>query len=250
MKKHVFGISAAAAVLLCMLTACSSDRNVDDFTSELKDLRQSSAAESSDAPASPESSAAPESAEESAVMPESSADESSADESSAAPDHSSAGSVVLYDWHDTDRWTWWNEDGTDASFAMIGESEDTLMIDTSKSGPNPWSVQAKFVGVRLQQGRTYRLTFDYSAKLWGEGSGYDPSAHHALVSLIQDYDPYAPYFEATLRLDQKDFQTVTYEFQMSEPTDNNVFIGFSFGNLGETGCTAQIRRIQLEQLTD
>lgn len=248
MRKYLF-TSLAAALMLCAGTGCTSDRNVDDFTSGLNGVRSSSQEDSTEPSSAAESSslAADASSGESG---EESAEETSEPESSTEPESSASDSIVLCDWRETDRWTWYNDDGTDATFALLAASDHTLMIDTTKSGPNPWSVQAKYTGVRLKQGCTYRLTFDYSCQLFGTGAGYDVNAHHGLVTVLQDYEPYDPYFESTLRLDRKDFQTMTYEFEMTEPSDDNVFIGFSFGNLGNTGCTAQIRHIQLEQIAD
>ncbi len=156
---------------------------------------------------------------------------------------------VVYDWRNIMKWDCYVEDGAAANITLPMPDQDGLVFDISKSGPNPWSVQGKYLDVALHQGCRYRVSFEYKASTYNESAGYDPNAHHALISLLQNYEPYEPYFEATMKLNHSTFTEVSYEFTMNSPTDYNVFCAFGFGALGNTSCHAEIRNFRIQKLS-
>jgi len=159
-----------------------------------------------------------------------------------------AGVTELYNWSQAAHWDSQIEDGASAYITLPQPGFDTLFCSVHSPGPNPWSVQAKFTDIALHQGNRYRVSFEYKAETYNEGEGYDPQSHHALISFIQNYEPYDPYFEATLPLNCTPFKAVSYEFTMDYPTDYDVFCGFSFGGLGDTECGIRVRNFKIEQI--
>ncbi|MBR3268763.1 MAG: carbohydrate binding domain-containing protein [Oscillospiraceae bacterium] len=161
---------------------------------------------------------------------------------------SSQSGEVICDWEKATKWDRQLEDGASATITLPQSNQDILSFDIYRPGPNPWSVQGKYLNITLEKGYRYRVSFEYKTELFNENAGYDPDAHHALVSLVQNYDPWEPYFEATLKLNRSEFTNASYEFNMDSPTDSNVFCGFGFGGIGSTGCHAEIRNFKIEKI--
>ena len=157
---------------------------------------------------------------------------------------------VLFDWNDASHWHFQVEDGADATTGFSKDDNDhTVEMNITVPGPNPWSSQAKFRGMKLEQGCKYRISFEYQTDTRETYEGYDPSGHHALISIIQDYDPYSPYFEDQLPLNMEEWTPYSKTFVMRDESDERVFCAFSFGALGGTFCYAKIRHFKFEKLS-
>lgn len=248
MNRKAVMLGALLCAALC--TGCSSDRGLAGESSSTEDIGLISEAEQSSEPE--EESRIAESSEES--LPDASVDsdavsgESTEPVETAPPAQGSGTAAELYSYRDYTHWDTQVEDGASAIVSVPEPGHDSLYIDAYKSGPNPWSVQAKYLDIALQEGTRYRVSFAYQTQTYNEGAGYDSGSHSLLLSFIQNYDPFDPYFETTLKLNQKEFTDFSAEFVMDHASDSNVFCGFSFGGLGDVSVRAEIRDFKIEQI--
>jgi uncharacterized repeat protein (TIGR02543 family) len=112
--------------------------------------------------------------------------------------------------------TWQN---SAAAFAVSGGAANiTGITRPTGTGAADHSLQLVQNGIPLVQGMTYRLTFEASAA----------SARDISVYIQMDTDPYTSYLTETVGL-TADRETLTYEFTMTAPTDENARIAFNFG---------------------
>ncbi len=116
-----------------------------------------------------------------------------------------------------DSWSNYINTGNGAAGAVkILDNGVRTMVD--KPGGNAWDVQFSYVGLTLEQGVTYKISFDYT------GTPAQAMNFH----VMQNYDPYLTYTTVELQYQE---ETRTYEgtFTMTEPTDKNSRITFDCG---------------------
>jgi uncharacterized repeat protein (TIGR02543 family) len=121
----------------------------------------------------------------------------------------------------TSNWTlnkWQNSAGT---FAVSGGKANITGITLpSGEGAAAHSLQLVQNGIELTQGTRYIVSFDASAA----------SARYIGLMIQKDVDPWTGYYSKdTINLTTTT-QTFTYEFEMTDPTDDNARIAFNFGN--------------------
>jgi uncharacterized repeat protein (TIGR02543 family) len=121
----------------------------------------------------------------------------------------------------TSNWTlntWQNSKGT---FAVSGGKANITGITLpSGEGAAIHSLQLVQNGIELTQGTKYRVSFDASAA----------SARSIGLMIQKDVEPYTGYYsEDPINLTVAT-QTFTYDFTMTEATDDNARIAFNLGN--------------------
>ena len=119
-----------------------------------------------------------------------------------------------------DEWTlntWQNSAGT---FAVSGgEARITGITRPSGADAANYSLQLVQAGITLIQGQKYRLTFDASAA----------SARTIDLVMQMDDDPWTTYYSKDDISLTTAWQPFTYNFEMTDPTDENARIAFNFG---------------------
>jgi hypothetical protein len=95
-----------------------------------------------------------------------------------------------------------------------------------------WNFQLVQNGISLITGYTYRLTFDASAA----------SARSIGLVMQMDVDPWTGYFDKDVSLTTAT-QTFTYEFEMTDPTDENGRIAFNIGGATPTVTLSNVRLV-------
>lgn len=133
-----------------------------------------------------------------------------------------------------DSWSNYINSGNGAA-GVVKIIDNGVRTSVEKPGGNAWDVQFSYVGLTLEQGVTYKISFEYS------GTPAQTMNFH----MMQNYDPYVTY--VTVALEYKE-ETQTYEgtFTMTEPTDKNSRITFDCG-ASECGVpyTVQIENLVL-----
>ena len=116
-----------------------------------------------------------------------------------------------------DSWSNYINAGNGAA-GVVKIIDNGVRTSVEKPGGNPWDVQFSYVGLTLEQGVTYKISFNYSGT----------PAQIMNFHVMQNYDPYVTY--TTVALEYKE-ETQTYEgtFTMTEPTDKNSRITFDCG---------------------
>ncbi|MBQ8921646.1 MAG: carbohydrate binding domain-containing protein [Oscillospiraceae bacterium] len=164
--------------------------------------------------------------------------------------------VVLADSYaeQSEKWNVWidQDAGAEAEVYLGDEEQDyDLYIDVTDTGSDPWSIQAKYEGLRLEQGSKYHVSFEYYIQTNNYVlTGYDHTKHKGYYVFQHNGDDYTTYLEEPLTLTQQElYTTVNFTFIMTEPTDDNVFFGINAGGLGNTGANVSIKKLLIEKLS-
>lgn len=130
------------------------------------------------------------------------------------------------------KWTNWVnvENGAKGKVTVI---DTGCMAEVEKPGGNTWDVQFSYSKLTMEQGATYKISFDYSSS----------HAQNMSFNVMQDYGDYLSYYGMGL-----DYSTETQHFEtvftMTEPTDNNSRITFDCG----AGKVGEPYSIKIENL--
>lgn len=111
---------------------------------------------------------------------------------------------------------WVNADNGAA--AQMNFTDNGVQLSADKAGVNSWDVQISYKKLNLEQGASYKISFDYSGM----------PAQSMPFHFMQDYGDYKTYFSCTL--DYKE-ESQHYEgvFRMTDATDANARITFDCG---------------------
>jgi len=135
----------------------------------------------------------------------------------------------------TQNWTMNRWNSSDATFAVSGGAANITNI-TKPTGTNPADHNLQLVqnGISLTQGMKYRLTFDASAA----------SARDISVYIQMDTSPYTEYLTKNVGLTNT-VASFTYEFEMTQPSDDNARIAFNFGGAAPNVSISNVKLIYI-----
>lgn len=136
-----------------------------------------------------------------------------------------------------DNWSSWVDttNGADAEVSYNGKS---VSIDVKDGGSNPWEAQIAYKNIALEQGATYKLSFDYVATAEVSSD----------CNVMQNHDNYLPYH--TIELDYTTtVQHMESEFTMTSATDKNSEIAFNCGGKNMKPCKITISNLSLIKVT-
>ena len=86
-----------------------------------------------------------------------------------------------------DNWSSW-VDTTNGAEAEVSYNGDSVSIDVKNGGSNPWEAQIAYKNITLEQGATYKLSFDYVATAEVSSD----------CNVMQNHDDYLPYHTVDL----------------------------------------------------
>lgn len=134
---------------------------------------------------------------------------------------------------DQNKWGNWI-DAANGAKATMNYTKAGISMTVANGGKNEWDAQPSYNTITIEQGVTYKLSFDYSGTI----------AQNMSFNIQQNYGSYATYFVDRLDLEP---ETKHYEatFTMTEPTDNNAKISFNFGASQHTDYTNIIENLTL-----
>lgn len=115
--------------------------------------------------------------------------------------------------------------------------DNTMIITSEKEGAADYSVQLVQPDLPMYKGKSYRLTFDACAA----------EERDMIVCVSAPTAGWIRYLQDTTLTLTKDWQTYTYEFDMTEKDDNNGRLEF---NMGHKGSTAEIyiKNVRIEEI--
>ena len=133
---------------------------------------------------------------------------------------------------DIDKWSCWvNSDAK----AVVTYLPDGLSIEVTESGAEAWYIQGSYVGLTLEQGASYEISFDYSAST-------DITLPYCFQ---QNYTPYSAYASGSADFKQET-QHYSDVFTMKEETDKNVVLVFNCGkNAGSEPYTMTVTNLRI-----
>ena len=125
-------------------------------------------------------------------------------------------------------------DAANGAKATMSYTKAGITMTVAASGKNEWDAQPSYNTITVEQGVTYKLSFDYSGTI----------AQTMTFTLQQNYGDYVSYFSDSIDLEPavKHYETT---FTMTEPTDNNAKIAFNFGASQYTDYTNTIENLTL-----
>ncbi len=121
-----------------------------------------------------------------------------------------------------EKWYTWI-DTANGGKADVRYSAEGAEVTVTASGTEAWHVQPSYTKLTLEEGATYRLSFDYRA------DPAQPVAYH----VMKDYGDYASYQEGHLEA-APEFRHFECEFTLEGPTDKNCKIAFDLGGSAVT----------------
>lgn len=133
-----------------------------------------------------------------------------------------------------EKWYTWIDTAAGGQ-AIVSYSAEGVVVNVTASGREAWHVQPSYTKLTLEEGATYRLSFDYIA------DPAQPVAWH----VMKDYGDYAAYTEGPLEAaaEAQHFETT---FTLEGPTDKNCKIAFDLGGSAVTvPFTFEIRNLTL-----
>ncbi len=137
---------------------------------------------------------------------------------------------------DEENWFFLLFEGGEGSASI---ADNTMTITSEKPGSVEYGVQLVQPDLPMRKGHTYRLTFDACA-----------SEERTMITCVSAPTAgWVRYLKDT-KLDlTSDWQTYTYDFEMTEKDDNNGRLEF---NMGDQGSTAEIyiKNVRIEDTTD
>lgn len=134
---------------------------------------------------------------------------------------------------DTD-WTFYKAAGGDGSIT-VGNNE--LTVATVSEGTEDYSVQMFQADIPQIKGRKYKITFDMKAD----------EPRKAIVCVSAPTAGWVRYFPDTEFDVSTDWETYTFEYEMTEKDDNNGRLEFNLGKRGST-ATIHITNVRLEEI--
>lgn len=136
-----------------------------------------------------------------------------------------------------DNWSSW----VDSSGGAAGEVTYTssgVMVEVQNGGVNPWEVQVAYKSITLEQGASYRISYDYSCTVPQTMDG----------NVMQNYGDYLPYYNMPLAY-TTDIQHYEGTFTMTDATDKNAQVAFNCGGKSLIPCTITISNLSLVKIS-
>ncbi len=136
-----------------------------------------------------------------------------------------------------DNWSSW-VDSSGGAEADVTYTSNGVKVDVRNGGVNPWEVQVAYKNITLEQGATYKISYDYSCTVAQSSDG----------NVMQNYGDYLPYYNMPLEYTP---QTQHYEdtFTMEEATDKNSQIAFNCGGNSMIASTIEISNLSLVKVS-
>ena len=136
------------------------------------------------------------------------------------------------------------EDDIDWKFLLFYEGEGTatiengeIVITSTNCGTEEYSVQLVQPDLPMQKGHKYRVTFDIRAD----------EARKCIVCVSAPNAGWIRYLPDTSIDVDTEWQTYTFEFEMTEKDDNNGRLEFNMGAHGDT-ATLHITNVRVEEI--
>ena len=142
------------------------------------------------------------------------------------------------DLEDDEDWRFLLFNGGEAK-AYIDADNGELVVETTAEGSEEYSVQLVQANLPMLKGHTYQLTFDIKAD----------EARDAVVCVSAPTAGWIRYFEDTTIDVPTDWQTYTFDFEVTAKDDNNGRLEFNMGNHGYTS-TIHIANVRIEDITE
>lgn len=132
-----------------------------------------------------------------------------------------------------DKWGNWIDVANGAKASMTYTDKGISMTVTA-SGKNEWDAQPSYNTITVEQGVTYKLSFDYSGTI----------AQTMSFTLQQNYGAYTSYFSDSIDLEPtvKHYEALV---TMTAPTDTNAKIAFNFGASAHSNYTNTIENLSM-----
>jgi len=132
-----------------------------------------------------------------------------------------------------DKWGNWIDVANGAKASMT-YTDNGISMTVTASGKNEWDAQPSYNTITVEQGVTYKLSFDYSGTI----------AQTMSFTLQQNYGDYVSYFSDSIALEPtvKHYEKLV---TMTEPTDNNAKIAFNFGASQHSNYTNTIENLSM-----
>lgn len=132
-----------------------------------------------------------------------------------------------------DNWSSWVDTAGSAD-ADVSYTSNGVKIDVRNGGTNVWDAQIAYKNLTIEQGATYKLSFDYSSTV----------AQTMDCHVMQNHDDYIPYYSVNLDYTtEKQHHEST--FTMKSATDKNTQISFNCGGSSLIPCTIEISNLSL-----
>ena len=116
-------------------------------------------------------------------------------------------------------------------------ADNTMTITSQKEGSVDYSVQLVQPNLPMIKGEKYRLTFDACAA----------QERDMIVCVSAPTAGWIRYLPDTMLTLSTDWQTYTYDFEMTEKDDNNGRLEFNMGNKGST-AEIYIKNVRIEKV--
>lgn len=129
-------------------------------------------------------------------------------------------------------WTFLLFEGGEGSAEI---KDGTMIISTENMGTVDYSVQLVQPNLPMIKGNKYKVTFDAKAD----------ETRDIIVAVTAPNAGWIRYLEDTKLEVTTDYQTYTYEFEMTEKDDNNGRLEFNLGNRG-SDATVYIQNVKVE----
>lgn len=132
-----------------------------------------------------------------------------------------------------DKWGNWI-DAANGAKATMKYTNHGISMTVTASGKNEWDAQPSYNTITVEQGVTYKLSFDYTGTV----------AQTMSFTLQQNYGDYKSYFSDAITL-----EPVAQHYEalvtMTDPTDTNAKIAFNFGASAYSDYTNTIENLSL-----
>lgn len=138
------------------------------------------------------------------------------------------------DLSDEDNWSFLLFEGGEGEARI---EDNTMIITSEKEGSVDYSVQLVQPALPMYKGKSYRLTFDACAA----------EERDMIVCVSAPTAGWIRYLADTKLTLTEDWQTYTYEFDMTEKDDNNGRLEFNMGNKGSI-AEIYIKNVRIEEI--
>lgn len=136
-----------------------------------------------------------------------------------------------------DNWSSWIDTASGAD-GNVTYTDNGVIIDVKSGGTNVWDAQIAYKNLTIEQGATYKLSFDYSSTV----------AQTMDCHVMQNHDDYLPYYSVDL-----DYTTAKQHhestFTMKSATDKNTQVSFNCGGKSMIPCTIEISNLSLVKVS-
>ncbi|MDQ0116611.1 carbohydrate binding domain-containing protein [Paenibacillus harenae] len=138
----------------------------------------------------------------------------------------------LFD-EDTDQWTaYWGDEWNGNSAGSFTPNNGEMWIEIDTAGSQNWNPQISQEGIRLEEGKTYQISFDARASI--------PRKINFGIGKKLSEDPwYVGYFGSDVAL-TADRQRYTFTFTMNGATEDHARIDFNVGEIDGMGSNTNV----------